>query len=442
MAHHHTDLLIVGAGPAGLDTATEAARMGLNVTLIERGEFGGTCLNRGCIPTKTLAASAAVALSAASAASYGVDIAGWTVDYPRVHARVNEVVTHLREGVLTTLGKVSLVRGNARIAATGPSVWVGEEQYLADRLIIATGSAPARLPVPGAEMALTSDEMLALDTLPESLLIIGGGVIGVEFASIFAALGTKVTLLEACREILPGFDGEVAKRLRSLLTRRGIRIFTDAAVSAIAPGGEVAFTAKGRPQSISASIVMMAVGRRPLLPEGLDEADIKYNKRGIMTDEALRTSREGIYAIGDVNGRCLLAHAASAQGRFVLGADVNMHAIPSVVYSVPEVAMVGLTEEQCTSRGLYFKVGKALFASNGKAVASGCTDGFVKVIADAVGGGILGLHIIGDHAGDLIQEGVLAIDNALTLHSITSAIHPHPSLSETLTAACAAALHP
>lgn len=453
---HHSDLIIVGAGPGGLDTAVESARMGLDVTLIERDSVGGTCLNRGCIPTKALAAAADAALSAAGAASFGIDIPQWSVDFGRVHARVEEVVARLREGAESTLGKVTLVRGTARIAATGPSVWVGQEQYFADKLIIATGSVPATLTIPGAELCLTSDGILALSELPESLVIIGGGVIGMEFASIFAALGSKVTVIEACKEILPGFDGEVAKRLRSLLTRRGIKVITDARVSAVTSKHSenselsetsetvepaelltVTFTAKGREQTVSASRVMMAVGRRPALPEGLAEAAIKYDRRGIMTDENLQTSREGIYAIGDVNGRCLLAHAATAQGQRVLGLAVNERCIPSVVFTVPEVAMAGLTEEECASRGLYFKVGKALFASNGKAVASGHSDGFVKVIADAVGGAILGVHIIGPHAGDLIQEAATAIDYALTTRDVAAAVHAHPTLSEALQSACA-----
>ncbi|MCM1336635.1 MAG: dihydrolipoyl dehydrogenase [Candidatus Amulumruptor caecigallinarius] len=441
MAIHHSDLIITGAGPGGLDTAVEASRMGLNVTLIERDSVGGTCLNRGCIPTKTLAASADAALAAAEAADFGIELPSWSVDYPRIHARMEEVLARLREGAESTLGRVTLVRGTARIAATGPSVWVGQEQYTADRLIIATGSEPATLPIPGADLALTSDGMLALTSLPASLVIIGGGVIGMEFASIFAALGTQVTVLEACREILPGFDAEVAKRLRSLLTRRGIKVVTDARVSAIETSGvslRVNYTAKGREQSVEAGKVMMAVGRRPVFPEGLDVAEIKYDRRGIITDENFMTSRDRIYAIGDVNGRCQLAHAATAQGRQVLGLAVNSRCIPSVVFTVPEVAMAGLTEQQCTERGLFFKVDKALFASNGKAVASGHADGFVKVIADAVGGAILGIHIIGPHAGDLIQEGVTAIDNALTAGELTQDIHAHPTLSETLREACAA----
>lgn len=444
MSTHHSDLIIVGAGPGGLDTAVEAAHMGLHVTLIERDSVGGTCLNRGCIPTKALAAAADAALTAASSSDYGIEIPQWSVDYGRVHARVEQVVARLREGAESTLGSVTLIRGNARLAATSPSVWVGQEQYFADRLIIATGSVPATLPIPGAELALSSDGILALDTLPESLVIIGGGVIGMEFASIFAALGSQVTVLEACKEILPGFDGEVAKRLRSMLTRRGIKVVTDARVSAVTEHGgalSVTFTVKGREQAISAARVMMAVGRRPALPEGLDEAEIKYDRRGIITDENLLTSREGIYAIGDVNGRCLLAHAATAQGRRVLGLAVNDRCIPSVVFTVPGVAMAGLTEEQCSERGLYYKVGKALFASNGKAVASGHSDGFVKIIADPVGGAILGVHIIGPHAADLIQEAAIAIDHALTVSELAAAVHPHPTLSEALQAA-AASLRP
>lgn len=285
---------------------------------------------------------------------------------------MRQVVSGLREGVAQELSKVDIVHGCARLASTGPSVWIGEEQYVADELIIATGSVPSVLPIPGAGLAMTSDDILALDTLPQSIAIIGGGVIGMEFASILNAFGVEVTVLEFCKEILPPFDRDVAKRLRSLLSRRGIRIIVDARVTSIVKesdsGLRVDYEAKGNAQSLAVDAALMAVGRKACLPLGTEEAGIKVDNRGfIMVGEDYRTSREHIYAIGDVNGRCMLAHAASAQGRYLLGEDVNMRIIPSALFTTPEAAMVGLTEEQCQSRGLHYKVSRALYASNGKA---------------------------------------------------------------------------
>ena len=437
MSLYRSNLVIIGAGPGGYETAALAARQGHKVTLIERGELGGTCLNRGCIPTKALCASASKVLDLKDAAAFGVEVAHWRADFAAAAARMRQVVSGLRDGVAQELSGVDIVHGCARLASTGPSVWVGEDQYVADRLIIATGSVPAALPIPGAELAMTSDDLLALDTLPGSIAIIGGGVIGVEFASILNAFGVEVTVLEFCKEILPPFDRDVAKRLRSLLSRRGIKIIVGAGVTSIeresASGLRVDYEAKGKPQSLAVDAALMAVGRKASLPQGTEDAGIKVDDKGfIMVDDGYRTSREHIYAIGDVNGRCMLAHAASAQGRCVLGEDVNMSVIPSALFTTPEAAMVGLTEEQCQGRGLHYKVSRALYASNGKAVAMGDAQGFVKLISHCDDGAILGCHILGAHAADLISEVATAMASSLTVRDIAAAIHTHPSLSETV----------
>lgn len=445
MSIKRSDLIIIGAGPGGYETAAAAARQGLKVTLIEKSDLGGTCLNRGCIPTKALCASASRILALQDAAAFGVEISQWKADFAAAAARMRQVVSGLREGVAMELSKVEIVSGTARLASTGPSVWVGEDRYMADRLIISTGSVPSLLPIPGAHLAMTSDTLLALDTLPPSIAVIGGGVIGMEFASILAAFGVEVTVLEFCKEILPPFDRDVAKRLRSLMSRRGIRIVTDARVTSIAEAAgstvEVAYEAKGKAQSLAASAVLMAVGRKACLPEGLAEAGIKVDHRGfIMVDDDFRTSREHIYAIGDVNGRCMLAHAASAQGRSVLGEDVNLSVIPSALFTEPEAAMAGLTEEQCRERGLHYRVSRSLYAANGKAAAMGETQGFVKLISQYNGGAILGCHILGAHAADLIQEVATAMSSSLTVRDLAAAVHTHPSLSEAVWhAACASA---
>ena len=431
------NLIVIGAGPGGYETAARAAAMGCRVKLIEKGELGGTCLNRGCIPTKCLVASAAAATSARSASALGIDAGTVSVDYGRVRERMLEVVAGLRDGVAAQLADVEIIHGEASICPTGPGVTVNGEQIYADDLIIATGSTPARLPIPGAELALTSDDIPALKELPASIVIIGAGVIGMEYASILSALGTQVTVVEYCREILPPFDREVAKRLRMLMGRRGVKIVTDAKVTAIeqtADGLSVHYEAKGKPQSITAQTALMAVGRKPCIPAGCEEADIRTDRRGIIVDDNFMTSRDHIYAIGDVNGRCMLAHAATAQGAVVLGMDVNLEVMPADVFTDPELAMVGLTEEQCAERELHYRVRKALYASCGKARAMGQTDGFVKLITEVEGDAILGCHIIGAHASDLIGEVALAMQTGLTGADIAATIHAHPTLSELLPA--------
>jgi len=436
--NNNCDLLIIGAGPGGYETAAGAAARGLKVTLIERDSLGGTCLNRGCIPTKALCRAAEIVTTVSHAEEFGITTGGITVDYGKAVERKNAIVDRLREGVAQTLRDVNVVSGNATF--TGPrTVTVGPDSYTADRIIIATGSSPARLSVPGAELCVTSDELLSRDRLPRRITIIGGGVIGIEFAAIFAAYGVDVTVLEYCKEILPAFDSEIAKRLRQLLSRRnGVKIITGACVTAINAGLSVEYTVKGSPRNTDADLVVMAVGRRPALPDGLDAAGITVTPKGIVTDGAMRTSASGVYAIGDVNGRCQLAHAATAQGRVALADilgkphNINLSIIPAAVFTSPEAAMVGLTEEQCS--GLDYSVAKSTFRANGKAMTLGDTEGLVKMIFNTETRAILGCHILGPHASDLIQEAATAMTLGATVDDIVSAIHGHPTLSEAMAA--------
>ena len=440
------DIIIIGAGPGGYETAVAAARAGRRVALIERGHLGGTCLNRGCIPTKALCRSAEVAVTVKDAAEYGIDIssAGISVNYQAVAARKDAVVAQLREGVAQLLKDVDVIAGEARFQSPS-QVAVGEDVYSAPCIIIATGSRPAVLPVPGAELAMTSDDLLSLTSLPASIAIIGAGVIGLEFASVLNAFGVDVTVVEYCKEVLPPFDAEVAKRLRMSLKRRGINILTDTSVTAIEPGMTVKCTAKGKEKLIQAEAVLMAVGRKPVLPPGIDSIGVKIERGAISVNDSMEVEWESgkspadvkLYAIGDVNARCMLAHAATAQGEIVLGHKRNLDVIPSAVFTMPECAMVGLTEEQCQARGLDVKIGKATFRANGKAVAMGETDGMVKVISDASTGLMLGCHICGPHAADLVQEAATVMTAGLPAESIAEAVHAHPTLGETLRAALA-----
>ena len=440
----HTDLLIIGGGPGGYEIAAEAARAGRQVTLIERDLLGGTCLNRGCIPTKCLCASASTILTVKNASEFGVDISGYTADYSRAAERMSKVVEQLRRGIDTLLKGVTVVHGEARLAS-GRRVIVGDEVYQAEQILIATGSRPASLPIEGAEKAMSSDDFLKLTSLPSRICIIGGGVIGMEFASILAAFGVEVTVVEYCKEILPPFDKEVAKRLRTSLSRRGVKTIVGAAVTAIRDADDsamqVVYNGKKGEESVSCDAVIMAVGRRPVVPEGCEEAGVSLTSRGFIdTDDDMATSAEGIYAVGDVNGRCMLAHAAAAQARVALGEDVDLEFIPSAVFTIPECAMCGLTEEQCEAEGIEYATAKSMFAANGKALAMGEGEGFVKIIYSTATRLMLGCHIIGPHAADIVAEATAFMVDGTNIDEIAKAVvHGHPTLSEALAAACAAA---
>jgi dihydrolipoamide dehydrogenase len=426
------DLLILGAGPGGYETAAVAAARGLKVALVERDYLGGTCLNRGCIPTKTLCHGADLVAQAKKAASYGIDFGETKVDYKALVEKKNSVVAQLRSGIEMLLGKVEIVRGTGRFIAP-KTVEVDGRQLTAERIIIATGSAPASLNIPGKELAVNSDQLLEMTELPGRIAIIGGGVIGMEFASIFNKLGAEVTVVEYCKEILPPFDKDIAKRLRMALAGEGITFYTAAEVTAIQEGYKVVFSAKGKEQSVEADLVVMAVGRRASMPEGLDVAGVNTYRRGIEVDpNTMATSADGVYAIGDVNGLCMLAHAASAQGRVVLGEDVNLSVIPSAVFTTPEAAMVGLTEEQCKEKGLNYKAIKTLFRSNGKAVSMDETGGMIKMIVDTDSRRILGCHILGPHAADIIHQASIVMANNQPVDNFSHAVFAHPTLSEAL----------
>lgn len=431
------DLIILGAGPGGYELAAEASHRGRRVLLIEKNLLGGTCLNRGCIPTKALLASAAVIESARESSAFGVNIGSIQPDYAAAVARKNDVVLTLREGVAMLLSGVTVVNGEGRFVGTH-EIAVGDETFTAPEIVIATGSRPAVLPIPGADLAITSDEMLEMTSLPASMVIIGGGVIGVEFACLLHSFGVKVTVIEYCKEILPPFDKDIAKRLRTALTRKGITFITGAAVTSITPG-VVTYDSKGKTLTVEAEKVLMAVGRVPVLPDGLDNAGVEYTRRGITVDDYMHTNVPGISAIGDVNGRCMLAHAASAQGMLLLGEKVNLSVIPSAVFSMPECAMVGLTEESCKEQGLPYKVGKAMFRANGKALAMGETDGLVKLVADTETRLILGCHIMGPHAADLVQAVADMMSARATVDTLALAVHGHPTLGEVIQAAARAA---
>ena len=439
------DIIIIGAGPGGYETAADAAAHGLTVAIVERDQMGGTCLNRGCIPTKALCRNAEVINLMRESEVWGVKTGEMEFDYAPVFERKEAVVKQLREGVEMLMGSpgITAIKGEA-VLKDANTVVVNGEEYSAKNIIIATGSAPRGLPIEGADLAMTSDDILAMETLPKSLCIVGGGVIGMEFAAVFSTFGVEVTVIEYCKEILPPFDKDVAKRLKTVLSKRGIKIITSAAVNGIIQGEDgmtVTYELKGKPQSVTCEKVLMSVGRQPVLPQGLDAVGVTVGCRGIEVDDNMMTNVKGVYAIGDVNGRMMLAHAASAQGQRALHAimgkadDIKLDIVPSAVFTVPELAMVGLTEEQCAEKGLDVTVKKSFFRSNGKAVAMNETDGLLKMIVDNGTRQIVGCHICGAHAADLIQEVVTAMNAGATVDLLARSIHGHPTLSEVMLAA-------
>ena len=425
--------LIIGAGPGGYETAVEAAKRGMEVTLISEGPLGGTCLNEGCIPTKTFCHYAELIEQNHKA---GLDC---KPSFSSAAERKQAVIEQLRGGIDMLLKGVQVVQGRAQFKDARTVVCNGTE-YTADKIIIATGSVSASLPVPGAESCITSKEILELTEVPSSLCVIGGGVIGLEFASIFRSFGSEVTVLEFCPNILPRFDSDLAKRLKQSLSKRGINIEVQAQVTRI-DGNTVTYIKKEKEFTVQADKILMAVGRCPNT-EGLnlEAAGIDYTRKGITVNDRFETSVPGIYAVGDVTGGIMLAHAATYQGLHALNAicgksdSIRFDLIPAAVFTMPEVATVGLTEEQCKEQNLEVRCLKSFYRANGKAVSMDETDGYCKVIAGS-DGTILGAHIMGAHASDLIHEITAAMNIGATREQMQDVIHAHPTLSEVLQSA-------
>ena len=462
-------LIIIGAGPGGYETALLAAKRGVEVVLIESGHVGGTCLNEGCIPTKSFCKNAEVLDGLSEAENFGVTGLSYDFDFKAVATRKNAVVEQLRSGVEGLLGHklITLVRGKASfkdahtVVVTSPAVMSSEvetSEYTADYIIIATGSVSASLPIPGADLPgiLTSREILDLEEVPQSLCVIGGGVIGLEFASVFRSFGSEVTVLEYFKEILPRFDSDLSKRLKQSLGKRGIEICTQAQVTAIEECDgkyKVLFSRKGKEECVEADKVLMAVGRKANVDSlNLADVGIEFTPRGIVVDDkTMQTNIPHIYAVGDINGKMMLAHAATFQGivalDHIMGVEngIDLSVMPAAVFTSPEAASVGMTEEDCKTAGIPIKCLKSFFRANGKAVTMGETDGFCKVIvaAEPKDGGetiyepgrILGCHLYGPHASDIVQEACALITRKATLSQFEDIIHTHPTLTEVLQSA-------
>ena len=451
-------IIIIGAGPGGYETALLAAKRGVEVTLVEAGPVGGTCLNEGCIPTKAFCKNAEVLDGLREAAAFGVTDLSYGFDFKTVVDRKNAVVEQLRGGVEGLLGHklISLVRGKASFKDEH-TVVVDSVEYTADYIIIATGSVSASLPIPGADLPgiLTSKEILDIEQIPQRLCVIGGGVIGLEFASIFRSFGSEVTVLEYCKDILPRFDTDLAKRLKQSLGKRGIDIQTQAQVTSISESDgnyTVSFTRKGKEEAVVADKVLMAVGRRANLDSmNYAEIGLECTRRGIAVNDNMQTNLPHIYAIGDINGLMMLAHAATFQGivalDHIMGVEnnIDLSVMPAAVFTSPEAASVGMTEDECKEKGIPVKCLKSFFRANGKAVTMGETDGFCKIVTAAepkdgqdspyAAGRILGCHMFGPHASDIVQEACAMITNKTTIENFRRIIHTHPTLTEVLQSA-------
>ena len=452
-------IIIIGAGPGGYETALLAAKRGVEVVLIEAGHVGGTCLNEGCIPTKAFCKNAEVLDGLREAEAFGVTGLTYGFDFKAVAARKNAVVEQLRGGVEGLLGHklITLVRGKASFKDAHTVVVDGQE-YEADYIIIATGSVSASLPIPGADLPgiLTSREILDLEEVPQRLCVIGGGVIGLEFASVFRSFGSEVTVLEYFKEILPRFDSDLSKRLKQSLGKRGIEISTQTQVTSIEECDgkyKVSFSRKGKEDAIEADKVLMAVGRKANVDSlNLADVGIEFTPRGIVVDgKTMQTNIPHIYAVGDINGKMMLAHAATFQGivalDHIMGVEngIDLSVMPAAVFTSPEAASVGMIEEECKAAGIPVKCLKSFFRANGKAVTMGETDGFCKVIvaAEPKDGGkapyepgrILGCHLYGPHASDIVQEACALITQKATLAQFENIIHTHPTLTEVLQSA-------
>ena len=448
---------MIGGGPGGYVAAIRASQLGLRTVVIEEREMGGTCLNRGCIPTKALLHAAEIYQTIRHCGEFGLSAGEISFDYQQVAARKDKVVRQLRRGVEslvhshggTILTGRALIRNRQEIEVSGPQ----PAMVRADKIIIATGSRPSRPPIPGldGERVIDSDGALALTRCPDRAIIIGGGVIGVELATLFNGFGKQVTILEMMNSLVPGLDADLSAALRRSLEKKGVVIHTGVRVTAV-ENGESSVCCRfsgsgGEPlQSAAADLVIAAAGRRPNSENlGLENLGLTTIKGYIPVDDHLQTAVPGVYAIGDVIGKVQLAHAASAHG-LIAAANAaggnqkqNDAVMPACVYTSPEIAWIGRSEAQARQEGYTVRAGQFPVASNGRALTMGESEGFVKIVTDEKTGEILGAQIFGPRATELVAEMGLAMNLESTIAEVAATIHPHPTISEMLMEAAHAA---
>ena len=452
---NHYDILVIGGGPGGMGAALRAAELGRKTALVERAELGGVCLNWGCIPTKALLKSAQVYPYCRSADAFGVTLGGEAKpDMARIVARSRGVSETMRKGVgfLLEKNKVDVLRGEARLAGEG-RVIVADETVSADHIILATGARPREMPFMPIdhEHVLSSRDALVLDELPESMVVVGSGAIGCEFASFYAALGVRVTVVESLPQLMPLEDEEVSKTMERAFRKLRAAVMTSTTVKSVRVNAEgrceVETEGKKGPETLTADIVLSAVGIKSNIEGiGLEELGVAVERDKVVVDEFYRTNVPGVYAIGDIVPGPALAHVASAEAvccvESICGLDpapVDYTTIPSCIFTQPEVASVGMTEQQAQERGIAYKAGRFPFTASGKATAAGDRDGFVKLLFDEEDR-LLGAHMVGASVTEMLAEPTLARTLGVTAHRIARTIHAHPTMNEGVMEAAEAAL--
>lgn len=448
------DIAIIGGGPGGYVAAIRAAQLGASVACLERDSVGGTCLNRGCIPTKTLVRSQEVLVDARNGAEYGVRVENVSLDFPRVMERKREVVSKLVAGTEGLLkgNAVDLYKTSGRMVSKDTIHTDAGDEIKAKKIVIATGSISTPVRAEGMDTpgVITSDDILELDRLPERLAVIGGGVIGMEFASIFQAFGSKVSVWITSPRLLRLVDEEIARRYAVIARKQGIEVNVSSSIKKVAKGDNgllLTFETPKGDQTVEADLLLLAKGRTPYADEaGLETVGVERKGPQVLVNEYMETNVPGIYAIGDCVGGSMLAHKASYEGEVAvenaLGhrREADYHAVPDCIFTIPEIAGVGLDEEKAKKAGISYKVSKFPFSALGRANAMGETDGLVKILAEEGTGVILGAQILGPRAADLIAELTLATQMRLTARDVADTIHAHPTLPEAVMEAAKAQL--
>ena len=443
LADDEYDMIVVGGGPAGYYAAIRGAQLGGKVAIVEKSEFGGTCLNKGCIPTKTYLKNAEILDGIKIAAGRGINFAStnYTIDMDKTVAFKDTVVKTLTSGVqgLLKANKVTIFNGLGQVNPD-KTVTVGSETIKGHNIILATGSKVSRINIPGIDspLVLTSDDILDLREIPKSLAVMGGGVVGIELGLVYASYGTEVTVIEMADRIIPAMDKEVSLELQKILSKKGMNIKTSVGVAEIVEANNQLTLKLNDGSEVVSEKALLSIGRVPQL-SGLENLNLELERGRIKVDDYQETSISGIYAPGDVNGRKMLAHAAYRMGEVAAENAIwgnvrkaNLKYTPAAVYTHPEVAMCGITEEQARQEYGNVLVGKSSFSGNGRAIASNEAQGFVKVIADAKYHEILGVHIIGPAAAEMINEASTIMENELTVDELLRSIHGHPTFSEVM----------
>ncbi|MCB5016419.1 dihydrolipoyl dehydrogenase [Streptococcus mutans] len=443
LADDEYDMIVVGGGPAGYYAAIRGAQLGGKVAIVEKSEFGGTCLNKGCIPTKTYLKNAEILDGIKIAAGRGINFAStnYTIDMDKTVAFKDTVVKTLTSGVqgLLKANKVTIFNGLGQVNPD-KTVTVGSETIKGHNIILATGSKVSRINIPGIDspLVLTSDDILDLREIPKSLAVMGGGVVGIELGLVYASYGTEVTVIEMADRIIPAMDKEVSLELQKILSKKGMNIKTSVGVAEIVEANNQLTLKLNDGSEVVAEKALLSIGRVPQL-SGLENLNLELERGRIKVDDYQETSISGIYAPGDVNGRKMLAHAAYRMGEVAAENAIwgnvrkaNLKYTPAAVYTHPEVAMCGITEEQARQEYGNVLVGKSSFSGNGRAIASNEAQGFVKVVADAKYHEILGVHIIGPAAAEMINEASTIMENELTADELLRSIHGHPTFSEVM----------